>query len=125
MTDPVLDSSAVIAMLRGEPGGDRVMAIGGAGTLCTVNLAEVVARLAKLDPASARIRTALLPYRIVDFDEQLAVDAGLLRATTDAHGLSMGDRACLALARREGAPVWTTDQPWAKVDVGVDIVLLR
>lgn len=125
MIEPVLDASAVIAMLRDEPGGDQVSGLAGKASICAVNLAEVIARIAQEDPQGAMSRVLMLPFRIVNFDAGLAIDAGLLRSTTDKEGLSLGDRACLALARRNGAPAWTTDQPWAKVDVGVEIVLLR
>lgn len=59
------------------------------------------------------------------FDTDLALRAALLRNSTRPYGLSLGDRACLALARREGLPVLTADRSWAKLDVGVEVVLIR
>lgn len=125
MADPVLDASAILAMLRGELGGDRVVELMGQASVSTVNLAEVTARLTEFDPDNAAFRALGLLFNVSDFDTELAIDAGLLRTTTRSQGLSLGDRACLALARREDAPVWTTDKAWANIDVGVEVVLIR
>lgn len=95
--------------------------------LGAVNLAEVATRLLDLGVSAADIDG--LPERlrceVVPFDEDLALSAGLLRVQTRHLGLSVGDRACLALAQREGLPVLTGDRAWAKLDVGVEVVLIR
>ncbi len=62
---------------------------------------------------------------IVPFDAELAYLTGLLRTATRAAGLSLGDRACLALAQRLSAPVLTADQAWKGLDVGVEIRHIR
>jgi PIN domain nuclease of toxin-antitoxin system len=61
----------------------------------------------------------------VPFDEELARGAGALRPATKSLGLSLGDRACLALAQREGLPVLTADRAWAKLAVGVEVKVIR
>ena len=61
----------------------------------------------------------------VPLDKELALDAGALRETTRSHGLSLGERAALARAKREGLPVLATDQAWAGLDIGVDVRLIR
>jgi PIN domain nuclease of toxin-antitoxin system len=123
----VLDASAVLAAVLGEAGRERVVAtIDGAG-LCVVNLSEAVAKLIDKGRTEQEALTDLegfLPLA-VPFDLAQAVDAGFLRDATRGRGLSLGDRACLALARRAGARVLTADRGWATLDVGVEIEVIR
>lgn len=126
MIEFVLDASAVLAVVRGEPGGEHVATQLPKGRLSTVNLAEVAQRLA--DESSAERVSAILaelPCAAIDFDRTMAMRAGLMRRTTRAKGLSLGDRACLALAEGLGAPVLTADRAWAELDLGVEVVLIR
>lgn len=123
MTSHVLDASAAIAYLLNEPGGEAVAPLLTSALMNSVNLTEVVTRLARerLDPARAHY----LGCRIIDHDVDLADRAGRLWASTVALGLSLGDRSCLALAMREGLPILTGDRPWARLDIGVDVRLIR
>lgn len=127
MAEWVLDASAVLAGLRKEVGGELVLPVMETSLLGAVNLAEVATRLLDLGASAADIDG--LPERlrceVVPFDEGLALGAGRLRMQTRHLGLSVGDRACLALAQREGLPVLTGDRAWAKLDVGVEVVLIR
>lgn len=127
MAEWVLDASAVLASLRNEAGGERVLPVMETSLLSAVNLAEVATRLLDLGASAADIDG--LPERlrceVVPFDEDLALSAGLLRVQTRHLGLSVGDRACLALAQREELPVLTGDRAWARLDVGVQVVLIR
>ena len=95
--------------------------------LGAVNLTEVATRLLDLGASAADIDG--LPERlrcqVIPFDADLALRAGLLRVQTRHLGLSVGDRACLALAQRDGLPAFTADRAWAKLDVGVEVVLIR
>ena len=127
MADWVLDASALLAVIRGESGADRVGPLIVDSLFGTVNLAEVTTRLADLGFSLAEIDglTEDLECEVVSFDESLARQAGLLRFETRPLGLSAGDRACLALAQREGLPVLTADRAWARLDVGVEVVLIR
>ena len=127
MADIVLDASAVLAHLRGETGGDVVVERLAGGLVCTVNLTEVVQKLVEDGLSDIDIRAAMddLAFAVVEFDETLAFAAGLLRRPTRSKGLSLGDRACLALARRENLPVLTADRVWAELDLGVEVVLIR
>jgi PIN domain nuclease of toxin-antitoxin system len=125
----VLDASAVLALMDGEPGDDAVAAVLPGARLSAVNLAEVVSKLAERGmPAEQAHADALaLGVDVVAFDGDLALDAGALRPLTRAAGLSLGDRSCLALARRHQAAVLTTEARWepvAKV-VGVTIRNIR
>ena len=127
MTRSVLDSSAVLAVLQEEPGASHVALAMSDAVLSSVNLAEIVQRLARSGGPEEGVRAVLasLDCEIVGFDAEQGVEAGLLERATRAQGLSLGDRACLALARARGFPVLTADQAWAKVDVGVEVVLIR
>jgi len=97
--------------------------------LCSVNYAEVITRFSQAGMPADRIEAMLrpLPVTIVEADQALATQAGLLRAATASAGLSLGDRFCLALARREGLPAMTADRQWELVAkaVGVEVVLIR
>jgi len=90
----------------------------------SVNLGEVVTKLAEkgFGPSEIGAIVGVLDCEIVPFDAAQALDVGLLRPPTKPHGLSFGDRACLALAMRRELPVYTAERSWAQVDVGVDIV---
>lgn len=123
MTSYVIDASAALAHLLNEAGGDRVSPHLAAGVMSSVNLTEVVARLIRTghDP----MRAHYLGCRIVDHDVDLADRAGRLWPLTAHLGLSLGDRACLALAMRDGRPVLTGDRLWAGLTIGVDVRLIR
>ena len=126
----VLDTSAVLAVLFKEAGEDVVhAALREGAAFSTVNFAEAVARLARNGMASDRAALALssLPLDLRDLDEALATETGALFAQTRRFGLSLGDRACLALARQEGVVALTGDRAWLPVGplIGVEIRLIR
>lgn len=127
MSDFVLDTSALLALIQAEPGSARVTDVLGAAVISAVNLAEVVTRLADRGVPRQAIRRQLarLDLGVMPVDEDLAYAAGLLRPATRALGLSLGDRVCLALARRLGAVALTTDQTWGRLQIGVAVELLR
>jgi ribonuclease VapC len=127
VTDVVADASAVLAILRGEIGAeDAIRAISGAA-ISAVNYAEVISRLIDLGASvgEAVEATDRLGMDVADFDETLAVRTGMFRQSTRARGLSLGDRACLALAHRLGLHAVTADRAWASLDLGVEVVLIR
>jgi len=124
--DVVLDASALLALLQNEPGADQVLESLPGGLICSVNLSEVVAKLAELGMPEPEIRLALsLGLNVVPFDVVLAFSAGTLRPATRSAGLSLGDRACLALARSRSLPVLTTDRAWREIDVDVVVEVIR
>lgn len=127
MSSSVLDSSVVLAYLWDEPGAAAAEKAFGNALISSVNLAEI---LAKLMNKGAEFETALaafdeLDIQVKDFTRDLAERAGEFSRITNIRGLSLGDRACLALAQREKLPAITADRAWKDVDIGVEIELIR
>lgn len=127
MTDAVLDASALLAVVNNEPGSAKVTEVLYGAAISAVNMAEVLTKLVDEGKGEESLRSALgsFPVTVVPFDEDQAYKAGLLRQTTRSQGLSLGDRACLALAHSLGLPAFTADRAWAGLDVGVEVVLVR
>ena len=126
MSDIVLDASALLALLRREEGAKKVEAVIDGARMSVVNLAEVISYYAKAGIDHRAIETMLrpLPLDIVPADEALASIAGMLRSTTSDAGLSLGDRFCLALAKRDGLPAWTADRAWRRVAGAIDVQIV-
>lgn len=122
----MFDSSALLAVVFRERGSEAAAQALNGAMISAVNAAEVVSRLVDSGAGAADARAVLLAFglTIQPFDAALAIDAGLLRAATRALGLSLGDRACMALARRERARVITADRSWAVLAIGVEIALI-
>lgn len=127
MSKVVLDASAVLAVLQDEPGADRVLALEERPCVSAVNYAEVATKLLDAGFPSAAIqhRIKQIAPEVITFDEVLAAATAALRPLTRAHGLSLGDRACLALAQSLQLPALTTDKAWAKLKIGVKIEVIR
>jgi ribonuclease VapC len=127
MSKIVLDSSALLACLNGEPGGDAVTDQLAEALMSSVNLAEAVGVLVRRGASLERAREilGLLQFTVADFDRPLAEQTGAFVKHTTFRGLSIGDRACLALASRENLPVLTADRAWNDIDVGVEVRLIR
>lgn len=126
MTAVVLDASALVAFLRDEPGADlvdRTLAEVDVALLSTVNLTEVLQLLGPTLPDVVGGDDPIVT--VVPFDEEQARDAADLHPRTRAVGLSLGDRACLALGRTRGLPVLTADRAWEAADVGIEIRMIR
>ena len=126
MNEAVLDSSAVLAVLQSEPGANLVLATLPGALVSTVNLAEVVTKLTMsgMPAFEARLSVEGLGVDIIEFTLEQAELTGGLRPITAKTGLSLGDRACLALAQTHGATALTTDRSWKKVP-GFDVLLIR
>lgn len=123
----VLDTSALLALLFHEPGADNVAQRLGGARVSTVNLAEFATKLVDKGYSEADAQAVVLdlPVAVASFDLALAVATGLLRRATRSAGLSLGDRACLALAQAEGLPAVTADRAWADLDLGVAVEVVR
>ena len=128
MSGIVFDASAMLALLLEERGADVVRAWIPDGIASAVNVAEVGTKLADRGGMMANdIRGLIgtLGLQVIPCDEDAAYAAALLRPRTRHHGLSLGDRACLALGVSRGLPVLTADRSWATLDVGADVRLIR
>lgn len=128
MDNPVvLDASALMAMMRGETGGDRVTDCMDRAVISSVNLAEVQTKLvdAGMGDQDAWRHIDEAGCISVPFDDEQARLAGSLVRITRPFGLSLGDRACLALAINRKATVYTTDRIWKKLSLGIEIEAIR
>lgn len=127
MSEVVLDASALLALLNREPGHEEIAEVIRDAAISAVNLSEVAAKLADRGMPGEAIREALggLALEIHDFSQELAFQAGLLHPLTRSKGLSLGDRACLALGQQLNLPVLTTDRIWEELDLGVEVRLVR
>ena len=129
MTEVVLDASALLALLKGEPGADKVAEVLTYSHMGVFNFAEVASHFFRRGMTDSEVDAILrpLPILLAPADADLAWDAARLRSLTADAGLSLGDRFCLALARREKLPVWTGDRIWGTLAgaVGVDVTVIR
>ena len=123
----VFDSSAILSVLLGERGADVVVPVLQGGLLSSVNLLEIHTRMLNLAaaPAHSWNRIMNLQCEICPLTETQARIAAELVASTRAFGLSLGDRACLALAIERGAKVYTTDRVWKSIPLGIEIAVIR
>ena len=128
-TGYVLDASALLAVLFMETGHEEVTAaLDGETIISAVNYSEVIARQMRLG-ASQQLAVSVLSgldLKVVVWDQGLAEEAADLSPLAKSHGLSLGDRICLATARHLRLPVLTADREWGKLpDLGVEIRLIR
>ncbi|HMD64914.1 MAG TPA: type II toxin-antitoxin system VapC family toxin [Stellaceae bacterium] len=123
----ILDASALLALINSEPGSAVVAAALPEARISAVNLAEVVTKLIDIGipEDEAWIEAADLVPVIIDFGPELAQATAGLRMVTRRLGLSLGDRACLALAKQLQLPALTADAAWARLSIGVEIRFLR
>lgn len=126
-TEAVLDASALIALLWEEPGAEAVEPLLGRAAISTVNMAEVLQRYSAvdLDATGRQESVAALGIEVEEFTGQDAETTAGLWKSTRRMGLSLADRACLALASRLGLPALTADTEWSRVDLGIDVILIR
>ena len=125
----VLDASALLAYFWQEPGSDRVeqALASGDALMSAVNLAEVLSKAADAGMTASDVTAMLerLTIEVVPFDTEQAKLAAALRPLTSKFGLSLGDRACLALAQQWGAVALTADRVWAKPNLDIRVELIR
>ena len=123
----VLDASALLAFLHDETGADKVLPMLHNAHVSAVNHSEVLGKLIQrgLEPEHANQALNRLNYQVHPFDHRQALNAAALLPQTRRLGLSLGDRACLALARTRGKPAVTADRAWAELDVDITVRLIR
>ena len=123
----VLDASAVLCLLQAENGAERVAEALPDAMIGAVNYSEVVAKLveAGIDEMTVDSLIDKLQLNVIPFDRVQARLAGSLRSTTRKLGLSLGDRACLALAAAKGATALTCERIWTKFETPCKVETLR
>ncbi len=122
-----LDASALLAFLFQEPGAEQVAALLDQSCLSTVNLAEVIGRFVRdgHDPQAVLQRLSQSPIELVPFLAEDAALAAMLTAPTRRLGLSLGDRACLALGLARRITVCTADRAWLEAQLPLEIQVIR
>lgn len=127
MSEAVLDSSALLAVLFREAGADKVLPYLHEARMSAVNVSEVTAKMVDrgvpLEKAVEII--ARQPLKVMSFDAEQAYVAASLRPATRGLGLSLGDRACLSLAIRTSLPAVTADSNWLRCSIGVKVLGIR
>ncbi|WP_066658831.1 type II toxin-antitoxin system VapC family toxin [Sphingomonas sp. CCH9-E2] len=123
----VLDASAIIALALGERGGGVVAALAKGALMSAVNMSEFLQRMAdrNVPHDDAAEQLARFEIDIVAFQHHHAIQAAAYRPLTRHLGLSLGDRACLALARERQSTILTADRRMAEANVGLDIRMIR
>ena len=123
----VLDASALLAMLQDEPGGDIVQELLETAAISSVNWSEVMQKSLErqMDVEGLRYDLEALGLAILPFTAVLAETTAQLRSATRQAGLSLGDRACLALAAVLGLPAITTDRIWPDLGLPIKIRVVR
>lgn len=127
MSEVVVDASAVLALLNQETGSEAISQVIGNAAISAVNLSEVIAKLAEAGIPEEDIQQILfnLNLEVIAFNQEQALQAGMLRPVTKSIGLSFGDRACLALGIFLNQPVITTDRLWSSLSLGIEIRVVR
>jgi ribonuclease VapC len=133
VSSAILDASALLAYLRDEPGAAVVAdAIATGAVVSTVNLGEVLSRIADRGGDPTRIARQMTARGLLagaidvePFTSADAIEVARLRPLTREHGMSFGDRACLALASRLDAPVLTADSAWSRLELPLELRQIR
>ena len=122
----VIDSSALIAFVKNEPGADRVEVMIGESIVSIVVLTECLSKLALqgFDPEATKARLLAAGLRVEPFgDSNMPAVIALHRLARQ--NISLADRFCLALALDQRLPVLTGDRPWAALGLPLEIELIR
>jgi ribonuclease VapC len=127
MSEYVQDASAILALLNRETGCELVEAMLPHAIVSAVNLAEVCRKLtvAGMSRQDVQDVVSLLGLTIIPFDEESAFLDGEIHRNTQLVELSLGDRACLLLARQTDRVAITADRVWKNVETGAEIQLIR
>ena len=124
----LLDTSALIVLLKKESGYEVIENVIASSAISSVNLSELVAVLTRSGVSEQDIDEIIsdLVPEIVPFYEAISIKTGKLAKLTQNYGLSLGDRACIALGITLGLPIYTADKVWAELKLeNTDIRLSR
>lgn len=130
MSSIVVDASAVLALLNSEPGAEIVeQALSAGAVISAVNLSEVVGKLIDVGLGQSEVRQVIggIGLDVKEFDSVQACESGFLRSQVMSKdlSLSLGDRACMTLATLLGLPVLTADRAWLKLNLPVEVRVIR
>jgi PIN domain nuclease of toxin-antitoxin system len=127
VTSVILDASALIALLRQEPGADIVRKRLADAMISAVNYSEVLKKTIEIGglPGLVQVYVQNISLRIVPFDEDQAAASATLYPQTKPLGMSFADRACLALGLKEGGDVLTTERKMGLVELPIKVMVIR
>ncbi|MCZ6886493.1 MAG: type II toxin-antitoxin system VapC family toxin [Rickettsia endosymbiont of Ixodes persulcatus] len=128
MNNIVLDTSALLALIQNERGSEIIKPLLSYSVMSTVNITEVLTALKRTNIDTAEILTLITDFIaiIVPFDLEQAKYAAELQAYTQYKGLSLGDRACIALGVKLNTTIYTADKIWAELKIkDANIKLIR
>jgi PIN domain nuclease of toxin-antitoxin system len=127
MSEVVLDASVVLAVLNQEDGSQEIAGFIANSAISTVNLSEVVAKMAIAGIPEEVVKQILsgIKLEVIPFSEEHALRAGILIPSTRSLGLSLGDRACLALGLSLSQPVLTADRLWGNLNLEIEVRIMR
>lgn len=127
----VLDASALLAVSKGEKGADLVLDLLETGdcVISSVNMAEVASKMLEFGLPPQELKRAIGQFivDVIDFNQEQALTCAELRPLTKSAGLSLGDRACLGLAKLMNGTAVTSNRPWMAIAeaVGVKVLMIR
>ena len=123
----VLDASALLAFLHEEPGGERVSPVLEGAHVSAVNWSEVLQKSLRRDVDIDGMQQEFIEVGVIfePFTPEQAETAARLFTWTRNHGLSLADRACLALAVDKGLPAMTADRAWGELGLDIEVRIIR
>jgi len=127
MTRHIIDTSAILAVIFGEPGQEMAARLAREATISTVTLAEIVTKCTEMG-VPEHIALDYLQHsniEVASFDQNLAILTGELYAKAPKGVLSLGDRACIATAIRLGGTAVTADRVWSELDLPCPVEVIR
>jgi PIN domain nuclease of toxin-antitoxin system len=123
----LLDMSAIIALLKKEPGYELLEEVIASSAVSAVNLSELVSVLIRAGIEESEVDEIIkdIVPEIIPFSDDIAVNSGKLIKQTKEFGLSLGDRACVATGIHYNIPIYTTDKVWKRIKAQANIIIIR
>lgn len=127
MNKVIFDASALLALIKNEAGAKILEGLLGNVMMSSINVSEVLCILLDSDMNVQEVKGAVEPFIdfIIPFDFEHSISCAALKKATRHLGLSLGDRACIALGMSTGYPVYTADKAWGKLELDCKIILIR
>lgn len=125
----ILDSSALLALIQEEPGAEVIKPLLNFSVMSTVNITETLSVLHRTNLSSQEglALIADIITTIVPFDLEQAKSCADLHPLVKTKGLSLADRACIALGIKLQLPIYTADKIWLELKnvITADIITIR